>query len=56
MPASEDEAPSRVAVEPAGALLTRRVPRAARAAVLFLRGGRSDSRAPHVPGIPRPCG
>ncbi|MEU8652469.1 alpha/beta fold hydrolase [Streptomyces sp. NPDC048737] len=49
MPASENEAPSQVAVEPADALLTRRVPRAARAAVLFLHGGRSDSRDPSRP-------
>ncbi|MEV6613055.1 alpha/beta fold hydrolase [Streptomyces sp. NPDC051051] len=52
MPASEDEAPPQVAAEPAGALLTRRVPRAARAAVLFLHGGRSDSRDPSRPWHP----
>jgi pimeloyl-ACP methyl ester carboxylesterase len=34
---------------PADALLARRVPRAARAAVLFLHGGKADSRAPSRP-------
>ncbi|MFF9060306.1 alpha/beta fold hydrolase [Streptomyces sp. NPDC014882] len=52
MPASEDEAPPQVALEPAGALLTHRVPPTTRAAVLFLHGGRSDSRAPSRPWHP----
>ncbi|MGX1274319.1 alpha/beta hydrolase [Streptomyces phaeoluteigriseus] len=49
MPASENEEPLPVPAEPVGALLTRRVPPAARAAVLFLHGGRSESRDPARP-------
>ncbi|MEU1408187.1 alpha/beta fold hydrolase [Streptomyces sp. NPDC005728] len=38
--------------EPTPALVTRRVPRSPRAAVLFLHGGREDSRAPSRPWQP----
>ncbi|WP_311765128.1 alpha/beta fold hydrolase [Streptomyces zingiberis] len=41
--------PAPAAVRPAPALVIRRAPRVARVAVVFLHGGRSDSRAPSRP-------